>query len=363
MNPRAAMVNNWHTSEHNNTRLLRAEDIAANCNLINDLMVNVGMIRLSNTEFLGQSGVATHLTPNEGETQIIKPSGSSTTDLIKYAYKHPVLDVYVKIDFRLTRYMQNTIQLDKMSTTYTVFRNIINGEISGDSFTYRTSNVSPAALLGGVANYITGDISVFAYCDDDGFWIASNPTAAVSPNIAASANAMANFAPICFLIQRDIESNHILLMGGQHIAGTSSGSSPTDSIYGADVRGINGIVGQMPCTWFTKPTNKTITRTGATVNPFTTLPQPNVANKNGAVRVFAAETHWQDESISTWNFGTVNNGAMTDGAVGLIDLLGTGSPREYMAIKGFGPVVDTVATTQAYYNPNDHLQLLLPWVS
>ena len=140
-------------------------------------------------------------------------------------------------------------------------------------------------------------------------------------------------------------------------------TSTNQSVCGADVRGVNGIVGQMPCTWWTKPDNKSIARTGATAKPFTTLPQPNVANKNGAVRVFAAETYWHDETISTWNFGTVNNGAMTDGAIGLIDLLGTGSPREYIAIKGFGPVVDTVAGSPSYYRPADHLQMLLPWVT
>ena len=88
-----------------------------------------------------------------------------------------------------------------------------------------------------------------------------------------------------------------------------------------------------------------------------------MANKNGAVRAFAAETYWPDETQSTWNFGTVNNGAMSDGAIGLIDLLGTGSPRVYIAIKGFGPVVDTVAGSPAYYRPTDHLQMLLPWVT
>ena len=81
MNPRSVMANNWHISEHNNNRSLRPEDIAVNCNLVNNLMVDVGMIRLSNTEFLGQSGIATHLPPNAGETQIVKANGNMDADM------------------------------------------------------------------------------------------------------------------------------------------------------------------------------------------------------------------------------------------------------------------------------------------
>ena len=359
MNPRAVMANNWHISEHNNTRSLRPEDIAANCNLVNNLMIDVGMIRLSNTEFLGQSGIATHLPPNAGETRIVKATGNMDADMINYVYKHPVLDVYVKVTFRFCRYQSSNYE--QLLTVYTIFRDIKDGEISGDNFTHRSMYVTGESFYGGYQYFITGDINVYMYCDDIGFWMASTPSVNNGSNSTVSYNCVANAAPICLLIQKDIESNNIIIMSGQYVVAPST--STTNSLCGADVRGANGIVGQMPCTWWTKPDNKSIARTGATVKPFTTLPQPNVANKNGAVRVFAAETYWPDETISTWNFGTTNNGAMSDGAIGLIDLLGTGSPREYIAIKGFGPVVDTVAGSPTYYRPTDHLQMLLPWVT
>ena len=92
-------------------------------------------------------------------------------------------------------------------------------------------------------------------------------------------------------------------------------------------------------------------------------PPPHIANENGAVRVFAATTMYLDGTVSTWDFGTVNNGAMAEGAVGLIDLLGTGSPKQYVAIKGFGPVVEIVGFSPSFYKSDAHLQMLLPWVT
>ena len=64
MNPRAVMANNWHISEHNNIRALRPEDIAFNCNLLNNLMIDVGILRLSNTHFLGHIFIVLYLLLN-----------------------------------------------------------------------------------------------------------------------------------------------------------------------------------------------------------------------------------------------------------------------------------------------------------
>lgn len=355
MNPKSIMVNSWKLTNNNNARHLTAADIADNINLLNNVLVGVGLIRLTNIQFTGQGGIAVTTTPNTGESQV--PTPSNDQSLFFYAYKHPVLDIYFRVAFKVSHHpSQNATQ---MKLEITPFTTIKNGVISGQSYSYTSFDINTTAIYYTYSLGKTGDANLYAYCDDNGFWVAIAPMFPVG-SIATTANGMvANVSILSFLFQRDLESKKTIFMNGQFAMYNGSGSQ----IVGYDTRGTQGILSSMPCTWVMANSDGLISRTDASNMPFTTLPQPNIANKNGAVRVFAAETYWSDESVSTWNFGTINNGAMSDGAIGLIDMLGTGSPREYIAIKGFGPVVPTVGCAPAFYKPDAHLQMLLPWVT
>ena len=355
MNPKALMVNSWKLTNNNNARYLTAADVAGNINLLNNVLVDVGLIRLTNAQFAGQGGIAVTTAPNTGESQVPSPSDDQT--LFYYAYKHPTLDIYFKVTFKVSHHVSQNGTLMKLEIT--PFTKIKDGVISGQSYSYTNFDNNASGLYYTYALGKTGDANLYAYCDDNGFWVAIAPMFPTGSNSNTPNGMVANLSLLSFLFQRDFESEKTIFMHGQ-VAVHADSSAP---IVGYDTRGTQGILSSMPCTWVLDKVDGLITRTEASNMPFTILPQPNIANKNGAVRVFAAETYWQDEAVSTWNFGTVNNGAMSDGAIGLIDLLGTGSPREYIAIKGFGPVVPTVAYAPAFYKPDAHLQMLLPWAT
>ena len=246
-----------------------------------------------------------------------------------------------------------------MIVTVTVFTAINNGAILGLSYIHNNYVTDANGIYYTNGMFKTGDLNVFGYCDDNGFWLAISPFVNVGSNCDRPYNMAANISQLSFMVQRDLESNRIMFVHGQPARHSGSGSA----CVGADTRGTDGTLGQVPCTWSMGVADKIVRRTDASIKPFTTLPSPHIANENGAVRVFAATTMYLDGTVSTWDFGTVNNGAMAEGAVGLIDLLGTGSPKQYVAIKGFGPVVEIVGFSPSFYKSDAHLQMLLPWVT
>ena len=357
MNPKAMTVNNWKYTNHNNTRILTNADVAHNINLLNNFIVDLGLIRLSNAQFSGQGGVAVVTPPSSNETRIVMPTDASSNELLYYAYKHPILDVYFKITFVGVHH--SSAPASHLVVTVTVFTAINNGAILGSSYIHNNYSTDEYGVYYTYSMSKTGDLNVFGYCDDNGFWLAISPFVNVGSNCDRQYNMVANISQLSFMVQRDLESNRIMFVHGQPARHYSSGAA----CVGADTRGTDGTLGQVPCTWSMGVADKIVRRTDASIKPFTTLPSPHIANENGAVRVFAATTMYLDGTVSTWNFGTVNNGAMAEGAVGLIDLLGTGSPKQYVAIKGFGPVVEIVGFSPSFYKSDAHLQMLLPWVT
>ena len=357
MNPKAMTVNNWKYTNHNNTRILTNEDVANNINLLNNFIVDLGLIRLSDAQFSGQGGVAVVTPPSSNETKIVMLTDASSEELLYYAYKHPILDVYFKITFVGVHH--SSVPASHLVVTVTVFTAINNGAILGSSYIHNNYATDENGLYYASGMSKRGDLNVFGYCDDNGFWLAISPFMNVGSNCNQPYNMVANISQLSFMVQRDLESNRIMFVHGQPARHGGSGSV----CVGADTRGTDGTLGQVPCTWSMGVADKIVRRTDASIKPFTTLPSPHIANENGAVRVFAATTMYLDGTVSTWDFGTVNNGAMAEGAVGLIDLLGTGSPKQYVAIKGFGPVVEIVGFSPSSYKSDAHLQMLLPWVT
>ena len=133
MNPRALTDNSWRFTGGPNLSKYSADNLAHNCNLMNNLMVDVGLIRLTNTQFTGQSGVATSsTTPTGGETQV-RPDNNGWGDypLVIWAYKHPTLDLYVKVTWMYTRYPHANV--DSMYAKCECFFQIENGAPKGST--------------------------------------------------------------------------------------------------------------------------------------------------------------------------------------------------------------------------------------
>ena len=125
MNPKAMTVNNWKYTNHNNTRILTNADVAHNINLLNNFIVDLGLIRLSDAQFSGQGGVAVVTPPSSNETKIVMPTEASSNELLYYAYKHPILDVYFKITFVGVHH--SSAPASHLVVTVTVFTAINNG--------------------------------------------------------------------------------------------------------------------------------------------------------------------------------------------------------------------------------------------
>ena len=360
MNPRALTDNSWRFTGGPNLTTYSADDLAHNCNLMNNLMVDVGLIRLTNTQFTGQSGVATSsTTPTEGETQV-RPDAGGWGDypLVIWAYKHPTLDLYVKVTWMYTRYPHSNV--DSMYAKCECFFQIENGAPKGSKYEFTNYLLNGNGLNWIMGQQLRGTGDVHAYCDDNGFWISIAPiiknSYPIGDNKAFCANA--NVSQFAMMAQRDLENN-MMMIGHPQLTFANDSDKP---LAGASVHGRSGVLGTSMNVWWYDLVSKNLYKTNTSYKPFETLPHPHVANLNGQVRVFQAETLHINETLSTFNFGTVNEGAMAHGAQGLMDLTGSGSPTLYVANKSFGPILPLIAQYPSYQAENSYLQLLLPWV-
>ena len=360
MNPRALTVNDWRFTGGPNLTKFTSEDLAHNCNLMNNIMVNVGLIRLTNTQLTGQSGIATaSATPAEGETKVqVDVSGWGDYPLLNWAYKHPTLDLYIRVTWMYTRYPH--ADCDAMYSKCECFFAIENGNPKGDKYEFINYHLNGSGLNWIMSQQLRGSGDVHAYCDDNGFWISIAPIVKhaypIGNNQGYCANV--NVSQFAMMAQRDLE-NRMLMIGHPQYTIANDSAKP---LVGADIRGASGVLGTSMNVWWFDLANKNFYKTNTSYQPFETLPHPHVANANGQVRVFQAETLHVNESVSSFNFGTVNAGAMAHGANGLMDLTGSGSPSLYMANKSFGPIIPLITQYPSYQAENSYLQLLLPWV-
>ncbi len=355
MNPRSAVINSWHHTSGASIYTLNTLLMCENANALNNLIVDLGLIRLSNAEFSGQSGVLVPTVALAGETQVVRPN-TNTTGLViaTFAYKHPVLDLYFRLEVLFTRRQDSNN--DHMHTRITVFFAIKDGTISGTSCSYDSFSSSYAVLFGTKESFKRGDGNLYGYCDDNGFWLATTPSVRTTP-LGQNANApIVNSSQLCILVQRDQTASKTLIMFGQ-ICSAAGSQLASGSIIGAD-----GVFGSNPNVYVYTQSKGMLFGPSTEISPFTVLPMPHIVTENGAIRVFASEIVDGDYQKYSFNFGTVNASAMADGAIGLIDLLSSGSPSEYMAIEGFGPITPA-APAGAHYRESAHLQLLLPWIS
>lgn len=151
-------------------------NLVATFNAMHDMIIQSGMIQVSDSDFTGQSKLYSENT-GAGLTQVIK-NGSSTSETNNgyKVYKHPTLSLYFKISF--IDFNQSTAS----ASSFAVFQYQFATELNGaGGFSPNKSSISfrPIDIHQATSNSYTLTTNVFpstyekttVSCGDDHFWI------------------------------------------------------------------------------------------------------------------------------------------------------------------------------------------------
>ena len=199
--------------------------VVATANTILNAIKDVGMVRVSETDYVGQHEglVLTNPPPQNWKTYVKQSAAGSVTHIFQ-VFKHPILNLFVKVAIG-TRAIGSSLSPMYMWVSYTIFSSIANGAENGESIV-----VSPHLH----DNYQVADnqyaittLNLKVYCDDDTFWIATEPNifcTSTSPNTLS----FMPFSPLVMLIQKS-DLNSILILTSSYHTSTYNGGSDSNT--------------------------------------------------------------------------------------------------------------------------------------
>lgn len=331
-----------------------AAQLSETFNAITDLIDASGMVRLSNTEFAGQSGVFTSDEPEAGQTKVTQANANGFITHGTNAWKHPTRELYLAVDYIDSGY---TTVYRTITPRFRVGTSLLDGTFSGDSI-----SVAPMDnfLNGGhpiaVQSLLNSYIPCYAHCDADSFWIGSDAqiiTSMSTANVTYACRLPTNSSPIAFGVFYS-GANMAIFSAQQALLVYLSFVGPSGNFpggaWGANVNGQTKR--QTIRTW------TSIDGTGFTYEkdcPLCTFIDSKAMSDTSGVRLTRAQMYF-DGVVSLFGFGWINGAATTDSALINADLLGTGS-RTFRVMKTFGSGVPD------YYGsePINTAVLVLPW--
>lgn len=287
----------------------------------------VGMEKVDDADHSGQAGVLVSGTPGVGETQVTAlgtTTGAGTSWF--NVYKHPSHELYVQV--QVTDFGGTTTSSRYGLVTYTIGTELAAGELTPSrSITVRPINegmtTGSTSVTGLTANYTT----LFASCDEDHFWIYSQPhvvmnvtsTSATYPDgISCTALGvffgMSDHGRVLVTVPPTVVLGNSAPVGEQLTTSGLTGPTGAQRYYSVDGSGA----------WQAR-------ERGAAGY----LIDPKAASDEVGLRVLQASLIINGER-EHFNFGFVNSAAVADGAIVEIDLTG-GGPAEYRAAHGIGP--------------------------
>lgn len=293
-------------------------------NAIDSAIVGCGMIRVSGSDFTGQSGTFVTTSPGSGETQVTLGTTSEHTLVGYKVYKHPTLSIYLRVEFFDNGYVTTTSR--SSSVRYSIGTALTGGgfvtlatqtDIRPQSKFISNGNTCPLTVE--TANYA----NLYASCGADHFWIYSRPTIAFSTIIGRASyphgisshgigvfTAAENTAELLVVAPAEIDTADLLYYG-LDIAITPFNAASRYWTYDGTL-------------WLAGKAGSA----GYLLDPYTT------SNADG-VRIGRAEKHINGLKRH-FNIGFINGGSASDGDLLSIDLLGAGATN-YMACHALGP--------------------------
>ena len=326
--------------------------VVATANTILNAIKDVGMVRVSKTDYVGQHEglVLTDPPPPNWKTYVKQTAAGSATHIFQ-VFKHPILNLFVKVTIG-TRAMGSSLSPMYMWVNYTIFTSIENGSESGESIVVEPhlhANQAPADN-----QYPITTLNLKVYCDDDTFWIGTEPCIFCS-NPTTSYLAFMPFSPLAMLIQRS-DSNSIAILTTPYHASNFTG--------GLDTVSDPQLYPWSPRRWTLK--GGTFSKFAAFGSSFSILPEHTVASNKYGIRVHRASLTDHQGEKHTMNFGTSNSTASPANSAVEVDLTGDGL-KVYMVLDGFGttfpiPNISMTPTNVPTWLIASQVSLLLPWV-
>ena len=330
--------------------------IAANCNLFFDAIRSVGMVRVSNVDYAGQTeGIVTSAPVPPNWKLYTRPSAAVLEIIMYQVFKHPVLQLYIKVSIGI-RAIGSSGAFSCMYLKYDIFTSLNNGAESGEVL-----SIEPNTPIGGTTvtsnHYPTKSLNLKLYCDDDTFWVSSEPTVY---NYAADSYEYSLMPASAFsLFIQKSDKGAVMLLS------TSPNGYSTSPYGGVDNANSDGEKHPFsPRRWMLK--GGMFTRHAVHGDSFATLPEHLVASNEFGIRVFRASAHDASGLKHSFNFGTANSSVVMAGTPLVSDLDGNGD-RSYMPIDAFGatamtPRIGMSPTTVPSWVVATQVSLLLPWV-
>lgn len=308
-------------------------------NTINDSLIAAGMLRVSNEELPGQAGRMVVGAAGAGETTIIRGAAAGLTYCGSYAYKHPNMQMYLRLDLVDWGY---TATSRSSVIRFLVFDQIVpGGTIGANSFTVDPMSARPNNTAVPISVDTTVVASLFVSCGADHFWMYSPPTVVMSSSssYAAYPGAISSLAIGLF------KSGDASLL-----------VAPAPVVWsGATMFGASSSTGVIPASryWATGGGVWAAAQNGSAGH----LIDPSVSASEIGTRVVRA-SKYIDGIRRQFDFGFVNGGVPADGDILTVDLDGGGA-RSYRACLGFGPSGPTQSNTPL----SQTSAIILPWAA
>ena len=326
--------------------------VVATANTILNAIRDVGMVRVSETDYVGQhAGLVLTDPPPQNWKRYVKQTAAGSATHIFQVFKHPILNLFVKVEIG-TRANGSTLSPMYMWVKYTIFTSIKNGSESGESIDINPYLHYTNAIAD--TQYAITTLNLKVYCDDDTFWIGTE-SCIFCPSLGSNQSAFMPFSPLAMLIQRsDLNSIAILTTPyhtSNHVGGVDTVSDPQ-------------LYPWTPRRWTLK--GGTFSKFAAFASSFSILPEHTVASNKHGIRVHRASLTDHQGEKHTMNFGTSNSTASPANSAVEVDLTGDGV-RVYMVVDSFGatfaiPKIQTTPTNVPTWLMASQVSLLLPWV-
>lgn len=333
-------------------------------NFITQIIDECGMVRLSDEEFIGQSGTFVEEAPGVGETVIDYEITTNLFDSLGYnVWKHPNKNLYIKVNYLVHGNINDRFGL---CVSYE-----IGTEISGGVFVGETINVRPLSNTqeSTASSYKTSPeallskyLDCFAYMDEDCFWIGSEPQVITLDNSSHNTRnsltrAPTNISPLSFGVFYS-ETGNICVIYSQAVF-HPSGLNSNSSINGSG--SYNGYSGGELTQYFGHRTIRCYLKSGEgsfqfqNGLPICTFNNSNISSDKDGVRVTQAQAIISGNQ-NKFDIGFINGAAAPDLSKLYVDLDGSGE-KPYKVMKSFGSATPDFCGSTL----EDIAVLLLPW--
>lgn len=134
--------------------LVSAERAAEAFNRVAEALLGAGMEQVDDLDYAGQAGLFVDGTPGTGETQVVIGSTTGRIPAGFKVFKHPTLDLYLKVNFNINNYSGSRAFAD---ISYNIGTSIDSGELDdpSDEITYVTGGNTNSTVSAATTDYVS----------------------------------------------------------------------------------------------------------------------------------------------------------------------------------------------------------------